>query len=419
MKIVLHTLGCKVNSYEADCIAGELIKRGHQITTKLEPADLYILSTCAVTNEAERKSRQMLAKLNKLNPDAKIIVCGCASQNSPEQFLNKPNVTVVAGNSGKNWLPDLLDSVGNYVMEIPCDYEEAGSVLPSRTRAYLKVQDGCNSFCSYCLIPHIRGRSRSRPLENILKEAYLLAKTAKEIVLTGINLSDYGNGLPGDIGLPDLVSALGTINARIRLSSLEMTAVTKELLAAAKASPNFCPHFHLSLQSGSNTVLKRMNRKYTAGEYLEKIKQIRDGFPWAGITTDIIVGFPEETEEEFSDTLKLAKAAGFADIHIFAYSKRAGTPASKLKQTDGNVVKVRVKRLEQLRDELRQRFLLEQAGRIVEVLTETFAGGFWNGHSENFIKVYFKPGTRALTDNVQVQAKLVEPYLDGMVGEMV
>jgi len=418
MKVVIHTLGCKVNAYEADCIAYELEKRGVEVSTSLSPADIYILVSCAVTNEGERKSRQCLAKFRTLNPNAKIIVCGCASAANKDKFIGQPNVKVVLGTSGKQWIPDLLDSEGDYVVEPPMDFEEMPEPRPSRTRAYLKVQDGCNNFCSYCLIPYIRGRSRSRSLENILVEAFRLAKTANEIVLTGINLSDYGNGLEGDLTLTDLVSSLSTINARLRLSSMEVNVITKEFLAVASNSSNFCPHFHLSLQSGSDGVLKRMNRKYTGAEYLEKVRLIRQIFPDAGLTTDIIVGFPDESDEEFNETLRLVCEAKFHDMHIFPYSIRGGTVAAKIKQVDGNVVKDRVRQLESLRASLRAEFLRGQAGKTAEVLTETFSEGYWVGHTPNFLKVYFKPNTRALTENIIAKVVVKEPFKDGVLAEL-
>ena len=421
MKISMLTLGCKVNQYEADELARVLRKRGHEVTTNLEPADCFILSTCAVTNEAERKSRQMIAKLEKLSPKAKIIVCGCASQNDAEKFIDKPNVTVVVGTAGKSWIPDLLEQKGNYVVDPAFDYEyfeentEHEQIKRKRTRAYVKVQDGCENFCSYCLIPYIRGRSRSRDLESIVVEVFNLAKTHHEIVLTGINLSAWGKDI--DMDLIDLLSSLSTINARIRLSSLEMNVVTPEFIKTITAMPNFCDHFHLSMQSACDKTLKAMNRRYTVAEFKKKVQLLRDAYPRCAITTDIIVGFPEETDEDFAQTLSNIADIGFADIHIFPYSKRAGTVAADMKQVDGETVKKRVAQLTKLRNTLKKNFLEKEKGMIYEVLLEQEKDGFVVGHARNFTKVYLPQGTAE--PNTLVMARMSEPYLDGVKGDFV
>ena len=374
MKIAFLTLGCKVNQYEADELARILRKRGHQVLTELGPADCFILSTCAVTNEAERKSRQMIAKLEKISPNAKIIVCGCASQNDAKKFIDKPNVTVVVGTAGKNWIPDLLEEKGNYVVDPAFDYEDFEENTESstndklkRTRAYVKVQDGCNNYCSYCLIPYLRGRSRSRDLESIVVEVYRLAKFHHEVVLTGINLSDWGSDI--EMNLVDLLSSLSTINARIRLSSFEANVITPELIKAMTNMPNFCEHFHLSMQSACDKTLKNV--------------------------------------EEI----------GFADMHIFPYSKREGTVASGMKQVDGEVVKERVVRLTTLRNKMKQEFLQKEYGMIYEVLLEQEKDGYIVGHARNFTKVYIPKGVAK--PNELVMARMGKPYLDGVLGEFV
>ncbi len=422
MKIAFLTLGCKVNQYEADELARILRKRGHQVLTELGPADCFILSTCAVTNEAERKSRQMIAKLEKISPNAKIIVCGCASQNDAKKFIDKPNVTVVVGTAGKNWIPDLLEEKGNYVVDPAFDYEDFEENTESstndklkRTRAYVKVQDGCNNYCSYCLIPYLRGRSRSRDLESIVVEVYRLAKSHHEVVLTGINLSDWGSDI--EMNLVDLLSSLSTINARIRLSSFEANVITPELIKAMTNMPNFCEHFHLSMQSACDKTLKDMNRKYTVAEFKKKVKMLRAAYPRCAITTDLIVGFPEESEEDFLETLKNVEEIGFADMHIFPYSKREGTVASGMKQVDGEVVKERVVRLTTLRNKMKQEFLQKEYGMIYEVLLEQEKDGYIVGHARNFTKVYIPEGVAK--PNELVMARMGKPYLDGVLGEFV
>ena len=415
MKISMLTLGCKVNMYEAECIANELIKNGHTVTDTLEPADIYILSTCAVTNEAERKSRQMVGKLRKLNPDAKIIVCGCASQHNSKQFADKDNVTITLGTSGKNWIPNLLNEIGNYTMEPTTDYEHFGEPKPTRTRAYVKVQDGCNNFCSYCLIPYLRGRSRSRDLESIVVEVFRLSKISKEIVLTGINISAWGQDI--NLDLVDLMSSVNNIPARIRISSMEMNIITPELLNTLQAMPNFCDHFHLSMQSACDKTLKDMNRHYTVAEFIKKVELIRKYFPHAGITTDLIIGYPTETEEDFATTLSNIQKICFADMHLFPYSRREGTVASRLPMIDSNIVNDRVERITKIRDKMKLDFLVKERGMIHEVLFEQEKNGYYVGHTRNFIKVYAK--SDKITDNTLAMVRIDEPYLDGVIGNVI
>lgn len=423
MKISFLTLGCKVNQYEADEIARILRSRGHTVSNDLEPADCFVLSTCAVTNEAERKSRQMIAKLSKISPDAKIYVCGCASQNDATKFADKTNVVAIVGTAGKVWLPDLIEaeSKGNFVVDPACDYEDFGASAPDtdtttkRTRAYVKVQDGCNNFCSYCLIPYIRGRSRSRDLESIVVEVYRLAKTHHEIVLTGINLSAWGQDI--ELSLADLLSSLSTINARIRLSSFEANVITPDLIKVMTAMPNFCEHFHLSMQSACDKTLKDMNRKYTVAEFKKKVQLLREAYPRAAITTDLIVGFPGETDADFAETLSNVASIGFSDMHIFPYSRRAGTVASSRPDVDGETVKKRVAQLSKLRDTLKRDFLAKEHGMIYEILLEQEKDGYVVGHAKNFTKVYLPMG--AASPNTVVLARLGQPYQDGVLGEFI
>ena len=355
MKVGVYTLGCKVSQYESDLIMQDLIKQDYEVSKKLEMADIFIINTCAVTNEAERKSRGIISKILKINPNAKIIVCGCASEHNQQQFLSKKNVSLVIGNKGKNVIAKIMNEVGNLKQELDKTYEEFDTVYSSRARGYLKIQDGCNNFCSYCLIPFIRGRSRSRDLNKIVEEAKSLSKTCREIVLTGINMSDYR--IDGKLALSKVLLAMKDIDCMIRIGSLEVNVIDDEFLTVLKSMPNFCEQFHLSMQSGCDRILKLMNRHYTTEVYLQKIDLIKKYFPNASITTDVIVGFPTETEEDFKETLQTCKKANFFQMHIFPYSKRDGTKAEKMEQVDGNIVKTRIKTLTQLNEVMHNEYL--------------------------------------------------------------
>ena len=405
MKISIITLGCKVNQYESGALKEELLKMGHDVSMHLEPADLFVLNTCAVTGIAEKKSRTHIAKIAKISPNAKVIVCGCASQHNAEQFLKKPNVSLVLGIAGKSKIPQILNAVGEMSAEIPNEYENFAFNTTSRTRAYLKIQDGCNNFCSYCLIPYLRGRSRSRDLNAIVDEASELAKTNKEIVLTGIDMSDYK--IDGKPALNQLFEALSDNPCRIRISSLECNVVDDKLLKTLKSMPNFCPHFHLSMQSGANRILKLMNRKYTKEQFVEKVELIRKYFPNCAITTDVIVGFPTETDEDFAETVETIKKCDFYEMHIFPYSKRDGTVASKMQMVDGNVVNQRVKFLGNINKVGKQKYienqnkLIEKENKPLLCLTESIENNFVVGFTENYIKIYL-PKTAPLHELVEV-----------------
>ena len=409
MKISCLNLGCKVNQYEIDAILNSLLNYNYELTNKLEYADIYIVNTCAVTSEAEKKSRQMMARIRKINPNAKIFVMGCASEHNAKQFLTLPNVQVVIGTMGKGNIKNMLDKKGDLSRQISNEYEDNLFTKNIRTRAYLKIQDGCNNFCSYCLIPYLRGRSRSRALQSIVNEAQSLAKTCKEIVLTGINMSDYR--IEGKLALPTLIKALKDIPARIRISSLEVNVVTDEFLSALKSLRNFCPHFHLSLQSGSDNVLKTMNRHYTCAQYLEKVNLIRKYFDNPAITTDIIVGFPTETDEDFEKELLFIKSVKFSDIHYFAYSQRPGTVAARFKQINGKVIKDREHRIKTLVEALKEDYINSYKDKICEVLVEEKVDGYYTGFTQNYIRVYFE-SDNDLTNKL-VKVKILNQYLDG------
>lgn len=386
MKIVVYNLGCKVNQYECDALTAALRARGYEVGQTLECADVYLLNTCAVTNEAERKSRQCVTRCLHFNPDARVIVCGCASQNDPLQFADKPNVAYVSGTADKSALIDRLERQGVFVAALPSAYEDDFAPTVQRTRAYVKIQDGCNNFCSYCLIPYVRGRSRSRAVDSVYDECLRLSRSCKELVLTGIDISSYGKDAGGS--LADLIVRLQSIESRIRLGSLEVGVVDAQLLEATKGLRAFCPQFHLSLQSGQDDVLKAMNRRYTAAEYARKTELIRSYYPDAGITTDLICGFPSETEEQFEQTLRFVRSIGFSQMHVFGYSPRNGTAASKrYRPLTGAIVKDRCERAAQVARESKDSYLRRQIGRRVEVLIEETTDDCAEGYSREYARV--------------------------------
>lgn len=377
MKACILTLGCKVNEAESDSLLAGLEARGWETSCVPCAADLYIINTCAVTAEAEKKSRQAVARLKKFNPSAPILVCGCASQRDPEAFSARDGVTVVTGTMRKDRILELIGGHGVFL-----ETERAFCELPApkrtHTRQNIRIQDGCDRFCSYCIIPYLRGRSRSRNMKSVLAEARTC--TAREIVLTGIDITSYRDG-EHDLG--DLLLFLKDIPARIRLGSLEEGVVTREFLEKMKAAGNVCEHFHLSLQSGSDSVLRAMNRRYTRRQYLDACALIYEYFPDAAITTDIIVGFPTETEEDFKESLSIVEEAGFARVHAFPYSSRPGTVAAKKKQLPAEVKRERMTRMLACAQRTEERYLARFAGRTLTALFEEDGG-----YTANYIRVY-------------------------------
>ncbi len=405
MKAVVFTLGCKVNECESDSLISGLINLGYEVSDKLEKADLYIVNTCAVTAEAEKKSRQMASRIRKLSNEAKIIFTGCAVQKDPKQFENKSSDFLLTGVFNKNDILSMLNEKGNHVSP-PCDkFEELLPTKSLRTRAYVKVQDGCNNFCSYCIIPYLRGRTRSRNPKSVYQE--IKNVNAKEVVINGINLSAYNYD---GVGLSGLIKELKHLPCRIRLGSLEVNVIDRQFLSALKELKDFAPHFHLSLQSGSNSVLKAMNRHYTANEYLEKVSLIREYFGDAGITTDIIVGFPTETEENFLETVDLVKKVKFSDIHPFPFSSRSGTVASKMQDLPSDIKKQRLDKLLVLKKECKENFANKLKGKTLNFLCEEEKDGFYQGYTENYLRVYLK-------EKVEIgkitKVTIEEPFLDG------
>ena len=410
MKAVVFTLGCKVNECESDSLIAGLKALGYTVSDKLEKADLYIVNTCAVTAEAEKKSRQTAARIKKLNTNAKIIFTGCATQKNPQAFADKDDNFLVTGVFNKGEILNHLSEKGVKVSPECGVFEELLPTDTLRTRAFIKVQDGCNNFCSYCIIPYLRGRNRSRNPESVLNEINHLSP--KEAVINGINLSAYNyNGTT----LSGLIERLQGVETRIRLGSLEVGVITERFLTALKNLKNFAPHFHLSLQSGSNNVLKKMNRHYTAEEYAEKVDLIRKFFPDAGITTDIIVGFPTETDEDFIDTVKLVDRVKFSDIHPFPFSPRSGTVAFKMKDLPPEIKKERLNRLLELKAERKKNFINSFIGKQLEFLFEEVKDGYAEGYSENYIRLYVKD----FIDNGKIRkVTVIAPFKDGALAEI-
>ena len=422
-KISIFTLGCKVNQYDTDAMLAVFEHAGFEIAEGLEYAEVYVVNSCAVTAEAEKKSRQPAASILKVNPNAKIFVCGCASQNNFSQFA-KNNVQYISGSDQKldfarkivtefKGEEEQFDKIVPDKFDISTVFEDNDGIINLRTRHFIKVQDGCNNFCSYCLIPYVRGRSRSRVLASIERELDEVSSVAKEVVVTGINLSAYGK----DIGssLTDLMKMLSKYDFSVRLGSLEVGVITKDFLDATKTLKRFCPHFHLSLQSGDDSVLKAMNRHYTTAEYYDAVRLIREYYSDPAITTDIIVGFPSEREEEFENSMAFARKVGFSDIHVFPYSSRRGTVAGRMPTLDPEIVLDRQKRMTALKHELVQNYLNKQIGMPVNVLFETQSRGVWCGHSPNYVKVYSKNGEHN-------EIRLITPthlYLDGVADDTV
>ncbi len=409
MKASVFTLGCKVNDCESGSLSEGLSRLGYEVTEGLVPADLYILNTCAVTGEAEKKSRQAIARIRKVNPCAKIIVCGCAAEKAPDAFLQKENVAVVTGARQKGKILQLLEREGAFLDGNDREYDELPPPRTLKSRAFVKVQDGCNNFCSYCIIPYLRGRSRSRKLESAAAE--ILQSCAEEVVITGIDVSSYNDG---GRGLAQLLLAVKEAKSRIRIGSLEVGAVTEELMEAASKVRCFAPHFHLSLQSGAESVLKKMNRHYTKDDYRARVALIRSYFPGAAVTTDIIAGFPSETDEDFEETLAFAKEIGFSQIHCFPYSRRTGTVAAKMKEVPPNVKDARLHRLLALASELKGEYERAHIGKALELVPEERRKGYTEGYSENYIRLYVAGGAEGRT-----RVRAVGAFKDGLLAEII
>ena len=402
-KVAFVTLGCKVNQYESNAMAQKFIDNNYEICDIENNPDIIIVNTCTVTNIADRKSRQLLRKVKEENPNAVVVACGCYVQVAKDKIDEIEEIDISIGNSEKK---DIVQIVENYIYQKEKinnifdinkekDFSEMGAVTyTEKTRATIKIQDGCNNFCTYCLIPYARGRVRSRKKENIIKEVEEVAqKGIQEIVITGIHIASYGLDFCEDYKMIDLLEDLNKVEGikRIRLGSLEPSLITEEFTNRLSKLDKICNHFHLSLQSGCDETLKRMNRKYTTEEFRKVAKRLRSYFKDANLTTDIIVGFPGETNEEFEKTYKFLEEIKFYKMHVFKYSPREGTVASKmLNQIDGNIKEERSQKLIELSDKNQDEYNKKYFSEPQEVLFEEQKDGIWTGYTTNYVKVSYK-----------------------------
>lgn len=407
-KAALHNLGCKVNAYELEAIQQMLEQQGYEIVPFAPGADIYIINTCTVTNIADRKSRQMLHKAKKMNPDAVVVACGCYVQAAGEKLEQDSAIDLVVGNNKKKEIPAILEEYfrekeegrsgsGTWVTDMTHnrEYETLSiSRTAEHTRAFIKVQDGCNQFCTYCIIPYARGRVRSRRPEDVLEEVRRLAESGcQEVVLTGIHLSSYGVDLEEGQNLLALIRTIHAVDGirRIRLGSLEPGIITEEFAEAIAALPKVCPHFHLSLQSGCDTVLERMNRRYRSEEYMEKCRLLRRVYDRPALTTDVIVGFPGETEEEFEASRAFVEEVNFFETHIFKYSRREGTRAAAMPDQIPEQEKTRRSHIllelnERRRQEYMESFLGEEKEVLLEEKVELDGKKWWVGYTREYLK---------------------------------
>ncbi len=432
MRVAFHTLGCKVNQYETQAIREQFRKAGHETRQEDDFADVYIVNTCTVTNLADRKSRQFIRKAKKRNPNAVIAVTGCYAQTKPDEVCEIDGVEIVIGTNEKN---NVLRKVEEYMQNHGAsivvrdyreltDYEELGVIeaMESRNRAFVKIEEGCDRFCSYCIIPFARGKVRSRSEESVLDEVKsLVGKGYGEIVLTGINTALYGKER-GGLEIADLLKEIDGIpgDFRVRLSSLEPTVIDADYIKKLLECKKLCHHIHLSVQSGSDKVLREMNRKYDRKDYLNIVDALRAFDSLYGITTDMIVGFPGETEEEFQDSVRMIEEAQFSRVHAFKYSQRTGTAAAARCDEVGGVVKNRrIERLIEAAEQEREKFNKKNIGMVCRVLTERNENGYITGYSDNYIKVYIpEDNFKEAETSGFYPVKLLKTYKDGMMGEI-
>ena len=409
--VSFYTLGCKVNQYETNAMEQQFIKNNYKIVENTQKADIYVINTCTVTNMAERKSRQMLRRVKEINPSAVLVVCGCYAQVAKNELEQISEIDIILGINEKNEIVQIVENYMEKMAEQDKRSQEAeiddvskqkefldfGDVTyTEKNRAVVKVQDGCNMFCSYCIIPYARGRIRSRKIESVVSEIKKIAKEKiKEVVITGIHVASYGKDFDNEntskkIRLIDLLEAINKIDGigRIRLSSLEPTIVDEEFATRLSKLDKICDHFHLSLQSGCDETLKRMNRKYTTQIYRDAVATLRKYYPEASFTTDVIVGFPGETDEEFAKTYEFLKEIDFYRLHVFKYSPRRGTVAEKMpNQIDGNKKEERSNKLIELSNSTENKHNQSYIGKTVKVLFEEFEDGFLKGHTTNYMMV--------------------------------
>ena len=422
MKACVYTLGCKVNTYESEYIMLKLIEAGYDVVNNLdETSDVYIINTCTVTNTADIKSRKIINRIKRNNPNACIVALGCYVEDHPSDDLG---IDIYIGNKDKSKIVELLDlyfTNKEPIRRVGLNKEKFEDMyitdFKNRCRAFVKVQDGCENFCSYCIIPYVRGKCRSKDLNTVVSEVTALVnKGFKEIVLTGIHTGHYGVDL--DTSFADLLNALVKINGlkRLRISSIEITELTNEVLDIIKNNKVIVDHLHIPLQAGSDKILKLMNRKYDLEYFENKLKEIRKIRPNISITTDIIVGFPNESEEDFNETIENSKKFGFSKIHVFPYSDRVGTVASKMDgHIDGNIKKMRARRLLEVSHELEKEYANKFIGETLEVLFEEVKDGVSIGHTSNYLKVKVKG---SIPSNTFKNVKIKSYLLDSLIGEV-
>jgi len=427
MNISFFTLGCKVNQFETQALQLLLSSRGHCITEDFSSADIIVINTCTVTSTSDQKSRRSIRRFIKEYPKARIAVCGCLSQINPDSIKSIDGVHVIAGTSDRNTFVDQIEAINtvnkndftpdNSLKRREFEYLPAGG-LYKHTRAMLKIQDGCSNFCTYCIIPYSRGPIRSLPLKTALCECEKLSSQGyREIVLTGIEISSYGRDLTPKSDLTEIISELCSNfpKIRFRLGSIEPRTITEDFCVKLNSFTNLCPHFHLSLQSGCDETLARMRRKYNTERFFESVKLLRNHFSDCAITTDVIVGFPGETENEFQETLSFIQKCRFSSMHIFPYSKRNGTPAANMPNQISKTLKSdRAKKCAEIAKFMEKEYLNNQLGKKLTVLFEEDSDGYWCGHAKNYVRVYVK--SKSSLKNVEAEIFVSDLFLDGVCG---
>ncbi|HHV71169.1 MAG TPA: tRNA (N(6)-L-threonylcarbamoyladenosine(37)-C(2))-methylthiotransferase MtaB [Clostridia bacterium] len=430
-KVAFYTLGCKVNQYDTEAMAELFKKKGYEIEDFHNPADVYIVNSCTVTNEGDRKSRQMIRRAIKQNPNAIVAVTGCYAQIAGKKLSEIPGLDLVVGTQERKRIVELVEEVAERKKQIfwvsdimetkefePLEIEEFGE----KTRAYVKIQEGCNQFCTYCIIPYVRGPVRSRPLKEIVAEVErLTAKGYREIVLTGIHLGLYGADFKDGTDLADVILAISKVAGlvRIRLSSIDSNDITNKLIEAMLTVPKFCRHLHIPLQSGDNEILRAMNRHYTTEEYKQLIDVLREKIPQIAITTDLIVGFPGEKEEHFRNTCNFVKQIGFSRMHIFSYSPRKGTPAADFpNQISKQIKEERSKKMHMIAEEMAFNYANSYLNKEVEVLVESrTCSGRWQGLTDTYLRVEFA-SDEALEGEL-VRVKIFQREKDILIGKLI
>ena len=418
--IAFITLGCKVNQYETNAMIQKFIEQGYNIVEHTKKADIYIINTCTVTNMSDRKSRQMLRRVKDLNPHAIVVACGCYAQVAKDELKNIEEIDLILGNNEKKEIVKYLEKYIDENKQIQStedvmqtrEFIDFGNVTyTEKTRAVIKVQDGCDRFCSYCIIPYARGRVRSRKPESVISEIKNIAKKGiKEVVITGIHVASYGKDFKENYRLIDLLEEINKINGieRIRLGSIEPLLINEEFISRLTNLEKICHHFHLSLQSGCDETLKRMNRRYTIEEFQIIVNLLRKNYKDVILTTDIIVGFPGETDEEFNKTFEFLKKIKFYKMHVFKYSKRKGTKADTMPmQIDGNIKEKRSQKLIELSDRNEIEYNKTYIGKDVEVLFEERKDGFYKGHTKNYILTYLPEKDIPKKNKEEIENKIV------------